>query len=152
MPKALFRDNVRQRYLDQDDLAEVLERLQRLEQAVVLLAGGTNGNGGAEGDEETPGVGAESYSGKQRTGYTIKTDRDGQSQRLFNSADDMLMRGNLSSVDPSAHDFGKRYPEDIAGKRGTNDSAQAIRDRFLSRNPANPTVVSINSMHRRKYG
>jgi hypothetical protein len=36
--------------------------------------------------------------------------------------------------------------------RGTNDSALSLRDRFMSRNPANPTVVSINTINRRRYG
>jgi hypothetical protein len=99
---------------------------------------------------ETPGVGAESYQGRKRIGYTIKTDRDAQSQRLFGS-EDLVVRGNLSAHGGEL-DLGKRYPEDLKSARGTNDSAQAIRDRFMSRNPSNPTVVSINSMHHRKYG
>jgi hypothetical protein len=108
MPKAHFRDNAMRHYRDQEgDLSEILQRLDRLEQAVMILAG-TNGNGGAQGDEQDPGVGAESYQGSKRIGYTIKTDRDGQSRRLFGS-DDMVTRGNLSVVDPKAHDFGKVY-------------------------------------------
>jgi hypothetical protein len=35
--------------MDRDDRAEVQQRLNRIEHAIVLLAGGTNGNGGVQG-------------------------------------------------------------------------------------------------------
>jgi hypothetical protein len=154
MPRFHVHDSPVRRYRDQEEesesvQSEILQRLDRIEQAIVLLAGGTNGNEGEQGDEQDPGVGAESYSGKQRIGYNIKTDRDAQSKRLFGS-DDLVVKGNLSKHCGEL-DLGQRYPDDLKA-RGTNDSAQAIRDRFMSRNPTNAKVVAINTINRRKYG
>lgn len=128
----MFYDNISRRFTDQD-MSEINARLDRIEEAIVMLAGGGDDNQDLR-EVTTPQ-------------YNPMNDRNARSQRLFGS-DDMIVKGNLSVVDPNAYDFGKN-PVDKSTV--TTDSAQTIRDRFHSRNGINDRVAAINSRNKSYY-
>jgi hypothetical protein len=67
--------------------------------------------------------------------------------------DELIERGNLSRVDPSAYQAGQVFPDNKG--RGTaytgDDSYQVMRDKFPSRNASHPQVVDINARNRAHY-
>ena len=143
MPRFHVHDNARRAtVIDQeeggDTTAEILQRLDRIEQAIMVLIGGDNGNGEAEADQ-APQPTTTTPASELRSG-----------QRM---GDTMIEKGNLSRVDPEAHDPGMRWPEDKGGKglNYTGDSYQTMRDKFLSRNASHPGVVDINSRNKAFY-
>jgi hypothetical protein len=154
MPRFHVHDSVRPRYLDDQEAAEsvvnqIMERLDRIEQAIAMLAQGNNGDDTGNTDQQP-----QPTSPSPSTSTSNLEDRNRKSKQLFGSLDAMIERGNLSRVDPDAYDPGTVYPDDktAMGPRRTNDTFQSFRDRFLSRNPINPNVVSINAANRRRYG
>jgi hypothetical protein len=141
---------MRYRYTDQEEgdaLTEILQRLDRLEQALVVLAqrdDGDNGDGELAPDQQMGGSNVRPDPSQPRP----------TTPQPKQMGDTLVERGNLSKVDPDVYDPGTVYPDDKSsmGTRRTNDTFQTFRDRFLSRNPINPNVVSINAANRRRYG
>jgi hypothetical protein len=141
MARFHFRDNLARRAANDQEaaesmVAEIMERLDRLEQGLTLLAQRDNGDEGNADQSAQP--------------QPRPTTRQTTSPKFQQMGDELLPKGNLSRVDAGEYDMGQAYPDDFNSST-TYDTAQTLRDRFMSRNEINGRVVSINARNRQHY-